>query len=643
MPHAGEADRRMNQATRPQTELANRLPRHAAMLVALAAATVVMSRNYYYFLGDPRPLWNALVHDRNSHYEFAVRMALALHGCQPIRFLSIMLGQSKVWPPVHGLLTALLMAPGGPDYRLAVIPALLGWWMTAAFAFLTAKRISAAGGDAAGLIATALVLASPAYRDYGTDIMLESLGAGLTMMALYTYVVAVQDASARAWRNLAIVLTVLFFEKYNYWMLAAMALGGAEILRHPRRCLKAARAVIGRVNGQVLIGELSNPLNLIAIAMLVLMAAAWIRGPQPLNLGRYRISVYPPRDLLTAAYAVLALRAARSAPRGWWRRLFSSSRVQTPRRELVLWHVLPIAASFLMPGRLWMFLWYVGPFNYAATVQVHGMRWAAAYYAGAAINEYHPAAWIGWVVAGALIMAPAGCRNWRPGGIAVVLLATIGAALVILHPNQQSRFMFSWFAAVWIAAASAMMSAIYSRRLAIAPVIRAAIAWTVATVAFVILMDYAMAPRPMPPPLSDLDLSDAYLPALGRFRRVVFLSNLPIGSFVNWTFMERYPWRPDAIVWPLKGGDFSPQEGARWFAELAAASTAEDAIIFIDVPPGSPDYMRLSDYSRWAMLSAAMRADPRLHVAREWEVARNNVKITLWTPARAEKKQALGK
>ncbi len=246
----------MNQSTRPQTQLAYRLTRHAAMLVALAAATVVISRNYYSFLANPRPLWNALVHDRNSHYEFAVRMALALRGCHPIKFLSIMLGQSKVWPPVHGLLTAVLMAPGGPDYRLAVIPSLLGWWMTVAFAFLSAKRISPAGGDAAGLIAAALVLASPTYRDYGTDIMLESLGAGLTMMALYMYVVAVQEASVRAWRNLAIVLTVLFFEKYNYWMLAALALGGAEILRHPRHCLKTARAVIGRINRRVLVGRI---------------------------------------------------------------------------------------------------------------------------------------------------------------------------------------------------------------------------------------------------------------------------------------------------------------------------------------------------------------------------------------------------
>ncbi len=88
----------MSQSTRPQTELP-RLTDHATILVTLAAATVVIARNYYYFLADPRPLWNALVHDRNGHYEFAVSLTLALRGLQPVRFLSIGLSQSKVWPP----------------------------------------------------------------------------------------------------------------------------------------------------------------------------------------------------------------------------------------------------------------------------------------------------------------------------------------------------------------------------------------------------------------------------------------------------------------------------------------------------------------------------------------------------------------
>ena len=38
------------------------------------------------------------------------------------------------------------------------------------------------------------ILASPAHRAFGTDIMLESLGGCLSIMVLYFYLAAVQDA-----------------------------------------------------------------------------------------------------------------------------------------------------------------------------------------------------------------------------------------------------------------------------------------------------------------------------------------------------------------------------------------------------------------------------------------------------------------
>jgi len=604
------------------------------MLVVLAAAAVVIVRDFLCFIANPRPLWRGMVHDRNSHYEFALKLALALRGLQPIRFVSIALGQSKVWPPVHGFLTALLIAPLGPDYRVAVIPSLLGWGMTAAFAFLVAKRISPAGARAAATISAALVLASPAYRDYGTDIMLESLGAGLTMMVLYFYAVARQEESVRSWRNLSIALTILFFEKYNFWLLAVLALGAAEILRWctatPAPIRKAARAFSGKVNRDAVIRELGHPLNLLAAAMLLLMGAIWVRGPRPVQVGPWNISVYPPRDVLTAAYAALALRVMLAAPRGWWRRFRASSRA---RSQLMLWHVLPVAVSFLLPGRLWMFLWYVGPLNHASTVPVFGLRWALNYYTHAAVYEYHPASWIAWMVGAAFLAAVVSCRNWLPGGTAVVALAIIGGAAVLVHPNQQNRYLFSWFAAVWVAAATAVVATIYSCRLPVPFRIRDPIAGTVAGVAFVTLMIYAWKPPAIRPGLSDLDLSDAYLPTLKPFRQVTFLSNMPIGSFVTWTYLERYR-RAGAAVWPLKGSDFSPTMGAQSFTELAVEGTRGEAVIFVDVPAGSPDYMPLSDYSGWKKLCDAVRSDPRLHVSRVWEIASHDVKITMWTRAR---------
>jgi hypothetical protein len=73
---------------------------------------------------------------------------------------------------------------GGPDYRLAVLPSLSGWVGTAVFGFLAARRMVPRGGNLAGLLAGLLILASPAHRGFATDIMLESMGACLSLVAL---------------------------------------------------------------------------------------------------------------------------------------------------------------------------------------------------------------------------------------------------------------------------------------------------------------------------------------------------------------------------------------------------------------------------------------------------------------------------
>src|SRR5262249_5118673 len=65
---------------------------------------------------------------------------------------------------------------------------------------------------------------SPALRAFATDIMLESLGAALTLAALYFYVGARQERSA--WRGAccALLLLALFLTKYNYWTLLTAGL-----------------------------------------------------------------------------------------------------------------------------------------------------------------------------------------------------------------------------------------------------------------------------------------------------------------------------------------------------------------------------------------------------------------------------------
>src|SRR5262249_42031935 len=76
----------------------------------------------------------------------------------------------------------------------------------------------------AGGVALLFTLASPAHRAFATDIMLESLGAALTLGALYFYVRARQERSAWRGRRFAPPFLALFLTKYNYWTLLAVGL-----------------------------------------------------------------------------------------------------------------------------------------------------------------------------------------------------------------------------------------------------------------------------------------------------------------------------------------------------------------------------------------------------------------------------------
>ena len=163
------------------------------LLAGVAALVVSLSALLYArFLTQPRQLWTNSTHDRNAHYLTALTMAEAVRHGRPYVLLREVNG-ARVWGPLHGLLAAAVLAVGGFDYRLAVLPSLAGWVATALFAFLAARRAAPRYGNLAGLAALLLVLAGPAHRGYATDIMLESLGACLSLAVLYFYLVTVQE------------------------------------------------------------------------------------------------------------------------------------------------------------------------------------------------------------------------------------------------------------------------------------------------------------------------------------------------------------------------------------------------------------------------------------------------------------------
>src|SRR5262249_32697003 len=100
----------------------------------LAGAVVLAAIAYAQFLEAPRQLWSNAVHDRNAHYMLGLSFALDLRQGNISQFLHDFDG-ARIWPPLHGMLVALVLLVWGVDYRLAVLPSLAGWVGAAVFGF----------------------------------------------------------------------------------------------------------------------------------------------------------------------------------------------------------------------------------------------------------------------------------------------------------------------------------------------------------------------------------------------------------------------------------------------------------------------------------------------------------------------------
>jgi hypothetical protein len=598
-------------------------------LVVLVAATLLAALAYTRFLDAARHLWTSGIHDRNAHYWLGLSFGLDFRNGDLLHFFHD-LHAARVWGPLHPLLVGVVLAIGGPDYRLAVLPSLAAWVGTALFAFLAARRAVPRGGNLAGLAAALFVLASPAHQAFATDIMLESLGACLSLAALYACLVAVQERSAWGGRLLGLTLTLLFFHKYNYWLLVVLPLAAAALAAEPRRSLEALQTLITRTSWRAwLIVQLRHPLTYLLVPLGVFLAIVFWHGGGTLQIGGQRISLNTPHNVVHVAFLLLVLRLL-----PWWWRTGRPwiRQLDAPARQLVSWHLAPVLLWFLWPQRLGYFLWYLTR-DHGQEQTAPALSGGMAYYWHSLGTDYHlgeASLLIAVALAGIALLS---WRRLRPGGVAVLWFVLVATALTFHHPTHRSRFLHSWVAAGWVVAGIGLAQVVYGRLTARRPGIRPWLAVAVvATLAFFNLpgmFERGNAPEggPKPDRPSVLEVTDAYVPLLDQAPRPAIFANLPVKFLTGWTLLERRQRHID-IETELKGFGTSPAADRRCF-ESWLRTTPCDAIVLIDLPPGSafyeqvdfPDYRRIQDW---------LAADGSFTPSARPDLARFGCTVTIW-------------
>jgi hypothetical protein len=592
-----------------------------SVVLALAAVLWLGGR----FSAESRGLWNGVVHDRNTHAQTALRLARAVERGDVADAASTIL-KCKVWPPVHGILAAGSWLAGARDWRALVWPGLLGWGLAVAGAGMLAARLAGPGpGWLAALFSAGLVAQSPAHRAFATDVMLESLGAGLTVAVLWLFTRAVQaEKPSGWWRATALGLTLLFFEKYNYWLIVAAALGFAWLSFHFRWAFSRLAAVPWRA---LVRREVRQPLTWLAV--LTGVGVAWILtgGPKAVEIAGHRISLYPPNNLLTVAYALLFARVAGGVLSARWQ----------PRNDAAraLWqfHVLPVAVSFLFPQRLGAFLGFLSPGNFG-DAPVHPFPGNLMFYLRHFVADYHAGAWL---AAGAAVLALVAWwqRRGEMGMRAVMVCFLLGGALTLLHPNQKSRFLHSWMPALWISAGvgAACVCSLLPRR--VAPLGQAAAAGILLTVCAPAWLARGHSPETgnRGETAGLLDLSDGWLEHLPATERVAFLATQSCRGWAEWTYLQRFGDRKNFVWMELPATTPPP--------DLAGALTAKtcDWLVTVQVAPDATAFTRAGDLPWVRAALEAWNPKPREWL-RVWQSREQGITATVWRrpPAGAREK-----
>jgi hypothetical protein len=605
-----------NDVEGPTSPPANRLD--MVLLVLLGLASLIWaSRDYAQYWADSSSRWTSFYHDRHAHCAYAMDMADALRTGNVVEFAQI-LQRNIVWPPIHGFVAALAMLATGLDHRTVVFPAVLGWWLLLVSAPLTTRAIVGQGLSGwIGAGVTWLLLAqSPAYRAYSTDCLLEGLGAGISAWCVYAYVLARQQPTApRRWLLLGVSLTLLFFEKTNYWLVVVAGLLLAEGVLAVRVVSAWQQVRCGLLRaGSILREEARHPVFWLGMLLAGSAAGIALRGPTSFPWQGQSVSLYPPGTFVLLAYVCFFAR-------GWglaWRRGWHRPDVVGPAFSSILkGHIAPIAISFLIPKRLMTNIWFLSPVHYGESNPLPLLD-VGRLYAEHIVHDYHTSLLLAVGALMGLLMALGQGARLRAGGIGLVCVVGLAAWLVWIHPNQKPRFLHSWFALSWVLS-GAGVGLWWSSRWPVS-IRSAGLAAGMGLALFGMMQVPPQAPMMVDqqPGEPIVRLSDWYLSELGGVDRVAVLSTQPDIHFFQWTIRERFgspsPLERDRwLWWPMRDPATFQQGFDAWVARTSA-----NRVVVIDVPPSSSQYRAVQHpYEIYSALPALMEGQQTFRRVRE--------------------------
>ena len=349
----------------------------------------------------------------------------------------------------------------------------------------------------------------------------------------------------------------------------------------------------------LLLREVRHPLTRLLLAVIGIAGILLLTGGWQFMWAGQPIRVTASLNLAYACFAILCARITLI----WWRNENNiRSFVDDRGRQLLYYHLLPVAAWLLLPQKFQYFLRLLSPMNSSEGQRATYWSWETMlFYPRAIVTEYHDNA--GLALAAVSLTLLAFMRVFRLSAHARLLLLflSISAILTTFHPNHQSRYLHTWTPLLWVAGGIGLASVLEQ-------ILRVRFIGVAVSSGILAALIAGLAVKPLaftfagrgstdlgPQVGTALDLSDYYLPRVGCYSHVSIFSTVPMHQFASWTYLQHYPSQRGNLQVGLKRFSDSVMLNQMQFGEWLA-QTPTQAIVFIDSPPGSFFYWKGEDH-----------------------------------------------
>lgn len=398
------------------------------------AAQLIFSANQHNLF----PLW-----DPATHALYGWKMYYYLIHLQPLQFLWEIWSKG-LWPFMYYLYQIPFYFLTGSSFTGALFSSLFSFFLIGFFSFILFTNSFKTSSPIAISVFVFLLITSPFYLAFSSLAMTEIFGCMIQLLVYISYLKVTELKTQKSAVVFSLLLTVLFFTKYNYFILVIIPILINEYLIYTNKWnLRDHFNLLLKVVKKVFTGFT----GLLLFAYSIFLIALFSSGGFEFNLFNQKISVH---SIGNTGYVVLYLLIIRF---GIYKKKNKIRYLNFLNKDF---RIKPVIKYFIIPLVIWFSIPYPNHikefFGLVVNRQSEGFTIASSliYYFNVLKDDYFANGTIFVFSSIIFLLAAIRYKTQNSTQKFFIIAAFIQIILIINHPYKDARFIFTAMLPAWI-------------------------------------------------------------------------------------------------------------------------------------------------------------------------------------------------